>query len=93
MGPRRSAAGVTGLGTLEEHKAMYLPSPVETRAACALKQSSYPGLRRLNVQRNDDALVISGTVSTYYLKQLAQECLMPVRGELALVNRVTVSAN
>lgn len=56
----------------------------------ALRQSYYPALRRLSVEWDEDTLVISGKVSTYYLKQLAQEAVMPVRGSLKLVNRVFV---
>jgi len=63
---------------------------VASQAAHALKRSSHPALRLLSVQEHEETLVISGKVSTYYLKQLAQETLMPVRGGLQLVNRVNV---
>ncbi len=60
-------------------------------SAChALKRSFYPALRRLSVEDLDGALVISGKVSSYYMKQLAQETVMPVRGPLKLVNLVDV---
>ena len=61
-----------------------------TQAAHALKRSLHPALRHLNVEETDDSLIISGRVSSYYLKQLAQEMLMPVRGARQLVNRVSV---
>jgi len=44
----------------------------------------------LSVEETDSALVITGRVSSYYLKQLAQETLMAVRGERQLVNHVSV---
>ena len=56
----------------------------------ALKRSYYPPLRQLCVCETDNALIISGKVTTYYMKQLAQEAVMPVRGSLQLVNRVAV---
>jgi hypothetical protein len=67
-----------------------LSPPVLTQAAHALKRSLHPALRHLRVEENDQCLVISGRVTSYYLKQLAQETLMPVRGALQLVNRVNV---
>lgn len=72
---------------------MFPQSQVLAQASHALKRSSHLALRGLNVEGSDDSLVISGTVSTWYLKQLAQEALMPVRGEYQLVNLVKVNAN
>lgn len=63
---------------------------VAMQAAHALRCSSHPCLRQLRVEGSEDALIISGKVNSYYLKQLAQETLMPVRGELRLVNNVDV---
>lgn len=60
------------------------------RAASALKGSTHNALRKLRVEGGDGALILSGTVSSYYLKQLAQEVLMRHRGELRLDNRVCV---
>jgi hypothetical protein len=62
----------------------------QVRAAQALKQSAHPALRYLRVEETEQSIIISGRVSSYYLKQLAQETIMPVRGALALVNRVIV---
>ncbi|MCS7045007.1 MAG: BON domain-containing protein [Gemmataceae bacterium] len=61
-----------------------------TQAAHALNRSLHPALRHLSVEETDDSLIISGRVGSYYLKQLAQETLMPVRGDRQLVNRVCV---
>jgi hypothetical protein len=54
-------------------------------------QSTHPALRRLNVEGSEGELVISGTVNCYYLKQLAQEALRPITGDVQLVNRVQVA--
>lgn len=49
-----------------------------------------PALRGLSVRQSDAEVIISGCVSSYYLKQLAQEAVRPVLGGRRLVNRVTV---
>lgn len=61
-----------------------------SQADLALKNSSYPALRRLFVEGDEDGLVIWGKVSSYFLKQLAQEAVFPVRGSMRLINRVDV---
>lgn len=63
-----------------------------TQASHALKASSHRALRTLLVEEDESALVISGKVGSYYLKQLAQETIMPVRGPLTLVNKVNVES-
>lgn len=65
-------------------------STVLLRASLALQRSFYPALRRLCVDGDEGRLIISGQVTSYYLKQLAQETIMPVRGPLRLVNQVDV---
>ena len=47
--------------------------------------------RHLRVEETDESIIISGKVSSYYLKQLAQETIMPVRGSLLLINQVLVA--
>jgi hypothetical protein len=61
-----------------------------SRAAQALRQSPIPALRHLSVEEGPAGVVISGCVSSYYLKQLAQETVMPILDHRALLNRVTV---
>lgn len=70
--------------------AAVLPPPLCPERA--LSSSPLPELRRLVVTATDDEVVITGRVSSYYLKQLAQES---VRGAVAgrrLLNRVAVVA-
>ena len=68
-----------------------MSTTVQVRAVQALKQSSHPALRHLRVQETEETIIISGKVTSYYLKQLAQETIMPVRGALMLVNQVLVA--
>jgi hypothetical protein len=64
--------------------------PLRSAAATALRQSPIPALRKLSVEETAAAVVITGSVSTYYLKQLAQETLMPHLNGRALQNDVLV---
>ncbi len=59
-------------------------------AADALCQSPQPLLRRLRVKESETEIVITGTLPTYFLKQLAQETVRPVLGERRLLNLVVV---
>ncbi len=68
-------------------------SQVLDQAAHALKRSPHFALRKLSVGGNDGTLIITGKVSSYYHKQLAQEILKPLRGHLQLVNQVYVEAS
>jgi hypothetical protein len=65
-------------------------SVLSSSAAQALRQSPIPALRMLQVQETEAGVVISGRVSSYYLKQLAQETILPLLDHRELVNRVTV---
>jgi hypothetical protein len=62
----------------------------QSRSAQALRQSPHPALRNLAVEETDEVIILSGRVTTYYLKQVAQETIMPVRAGKQLVNRIRV---
>ncbi len=47
-------------------------------------------LRRLVVRENDTEVVITGQVSSYYYKQMAQETLRTAVGTRTIVNHVEV---
>jgi hypothetical protein len=63
---------------------------IQSLGSAALRQSPIPALRKLSIEETDAAVVICGTVSSYYLKQLAQETIMPVLAGRELHNRVAV---
>jgi hypothetical protein len=67
--------------------------PAPSRAQAALRTSPIPALRKLAVEETDAAVVLLGNVSSYYLKQLAQESVMPVLNGRELHNRVLVVRN
>ncbi len=63
---------------------------VESPAASALRHSPMLALRRLTVDEDAKCLTLSGRVSSYYLKQLAQEAVMPLLCNRELLNLVQV---
>ena len=66
------------------------PRHAQRRAQTALADSGDQDLRGLRVEVVDDSLIISGSVSSYYHKQLAQEAVRAVAVELAVVNSIQV---
>lgn len=67
-----------------------LSEPVSSCVAVALRGSNFPPLRKLKVDETDQEIVLSGKVSSYYHKQLAQEAVMPFLEGRILVNQVQV---
>jgi hypothetical protein len=55
-----------------------------------LSSSTNPELRRLSVRETDDEIRITGSVSSFYLKQMAQESIRPAIEGRRLVNKVEV---
>jgi hypothetical protein len=56
----------------------------------ALRHSALPPLRRIDVEETDSTVVLTGRVGSYYLKQLAQESVMPLLAGRKLLNQVEV---
>lgn len=59
-------------------------------AISVLAQSSVAELRFLRVDENEDTIHLSGSVRSYYHKQLAQETIRPIAAGRQVVNRVNV---
>jgi hypothetical protein len=59
-------------------------------AFLALRRSPLPALRRLALLETETTVVINGSVSSYYLKQLAQETVLPALQGRQLQNKVVV---
>ena len=68
-------------------KGRYFLSP---EPAAALTSSPLGQLRRLVVIADTTRVVITGQVTSYYLKQMAQETVRPVLGDRTLHNHVEV---
>lgn len=60
------------------------------RAAMLMRENPVNDLRRLDVTESDVEIVISGIVSSYYLKQMAQEAIRPALSGRRLRNQVIV---
>ena len=63
---------------------------VETRAQTALNESPIYALRNLSVERAGEVLYISGRVSSFYYKQLAQEVVRAASNGLQVRNTIDV---
>ena len=63
---------------------------VEIRAQVALTSNPIFALRVLRVERDGEALLISGRVSSFYYKQLAQEVVRAVARGVVVVNSIQV---
>ena len=59
-------------------------------ASEVLANSSVAEIRRLRVDEDSNELQLHGRVRSFYHKQLAQEAVLPVAGQLLVVNHVDV---
>lgn len=62
----------------------------QSELALALRRSPIPALRKLTLDESENGVIIQGQVSSYYLKQLAQETILPLLDGRPLFNRVHV---
>ena len=70
--------------------AVIIDDELVPRAQAALAGSPFYELRGLQVERRRDALLISGCVSSFYHKQLAQEVVRSVCVDTEVVNSIRV---
>jgi len=63
---------------------------VQFKAQAALADSSIYDLRSLRVEQKDGNLVISGSVSQYYHKQVAQEIVLSICRGIEVINSIHV---
>ena len=86
--PNILAIGTTNTPS-QEHgmSAQVLASP---HVSGLLSSSANPELRRLSVRETDDEIRITGSVSSFYLKQMAQESIRCAVEGRRLVNKVEV---
>jgi hypothetical protein len=72
---------------------MAMATVQQSRAALVLRESPIPALRRLLIEETEAIVLIKGKVPSYYLKQMAQEAVMPLLDGRVLDNRVLVVGN
>ncbi len=63
---------------------------VAQAASLVLANSSVRDLRQIRVDRNENQIQLTGTVRSFYHKQLAQETIRQVTGGMQVVNHVDV---
>jgi osmotically-inducible protein OsmY len=63
---------------------------IRPAAQSALSDSPIFALRELTVEQTDESLLISGSVPSYYYKQLAQEIVRTVANGIEVVNSIRV---
>ncbi len=63
---------------------------IQPRAQAALSHSPFYELRDLLVEQRCEALLISGSVSSFYHKQLAQEVVLSVAPDAKVINSIRV---
>ena len=66
-------------------------SDLQSRVQTALTESPLHSLRRLTVRHRNDDLLISGKVTCFYHKQMAQELVLALAGPIPVVNEVEVN--
>jgi hypothetical protein len=64
---------------------------VRTQAQQALSDSPVYALREVQVAQDGDALHLTGKVSCFYHKQLAQEAIRAINPKVRLINAICVS--
>jgi hypothetical protein len=62
------------------------------RVAEALRRTGYSALTRIDVSVRTGAVLLEGRVTSYHLKQLAQETVRQVFGEAAIRNELEVTS-
>ena len=63
---------------------------IQPRAQSALANSPVYELRDLQVEQSEGALLICGSVSSFYHKQLAQEAVRSVCKDIEVINSIRV---
>lgn len=66
------------------------PTAMERVAKTRLAQTGYPRLKEVECSYQDGTMTLRGRVSSYYLKQLAQEALRNVTHVRRLINHLEV---
>lgn len=83
----------TTLGTLPAPAATPQPDELSqalTQARAALSLSNIYVLRKLQIERDGEALIMRGRVDSYYHKQLAQELVKAAVDGIEVINALQV---
>ena len=86
--------GAARLLAIEEHEIgiSHERPVVQLEAQSRLRKSGYPELRLVSCDFHEGVLTLRGRVSSFYLKQLAQELIRRLNGAGKVNNRLEVAA-
>ncbi len=68
------------------------PHQLKDIVQSAINRNGFVAFSRINAEVNDDNIILSGTVDTYYQKQMAQESVRQIAGTTSIENRILVSS-
>ena len=66
------------------------PISVVDEAECQLRRSRYPSLCSVSCQYHQGVLILTGHLTTYYLKQMAQTAVAGLEEVEEIINRIEV---
>lgn len=72
------------------HRSTESPNPTGVKAATKLAATGYAPLENVECEVQEDMLILSGTVPSYYLKQVAQTVAGNMEGITRIENRLEV---
>jgi hypothetical protein len=78
------------LAFVDRAETVYSEPAVREQVRAALRAAGYRALADLDCRLINGSIVLSGTVPTYYLKQVAQTAVLRLGATLRLDNRVHV---
>lgn len=66
------------------------PSDFRARARQALNSAAYSAVMAVKCEEKDGAIILSGTVPSFYLKQVAQQCVVSLGDDVRVINNTKV---
>ena len=64
---------------------------LENRVFLQLNSQNFPVFKKLSINANSDRVIISGTVRSFYERQVAINSVRQVRGVVNLTDNITVA--
>lgn len=79
---------------MNSHNGSFSESPEDNlrcNVVCALCRKGYPHHRTLEITNDQGTVTVQGIVPTYYLRQVAIECIKRVTGVVKVIDRIQVN--
>ena len=68
------------------------PHQLKDIVQSAIYRNGYFAFSRVNAEVNDENIILTGVVNTYYEKQMAQEAVRQVANMASIENRIEVAS-